>query len=276
MKSWSQALLYHDGNASNHFVMAPCFQSIAMLSLPLLLVLGSEAAASSTAPSRVEVSSDNGGTWHDLASTDALSVSVELPPPSPAGGVFSARAPGVFISLPSAVATSENSCVSVTLRRWVTVVGGVPFALGWTRSPSVARRRCSKESPVEVRTVEADVKAVKPRWAAYVRRFSVEDAREAEELAAAGGSGASSKSSTGLRGWWARWNKMLLPFALFAVVALAHGIYLGVTAIEEDEAADIRAREERLLRRVTGQPEPRPAAPVAAPRPSKKKRKGKQ
>lgn len=257
--------------------MALCRRIFAILSTSLLCALGCGAASSSGAAASVEISSDNGGTWHELAPAGSRSATTEIPLASKVDGVLSARTQDRSTSIPSSVVVNSRSgCKSVTLIRWVAEAGDAPFALGWKRSPTEAGRHCNEDSPLKVRTVETVVNTVKPRWSGYIRTFSVEDAQRAEQLAADGRGTSGKSGDSALMGLLIRWNKILLPLALFAIIALANGIYLGITAVEEEEAAELRAREERLLRRVTGQPEPRPRVTVAAPRPSKKKRKGKQ
>lgn len=255
--------------------MAPAGRTSAVVLTSLLHVLAG--AAASFAKATVSVSADNGGTWHELEIAGPGSAATELPLAPNAVVLLSARTRNISASIPSTVAINpRNGCKSVTLIRWVTAAGAAPFALGWTRSPSPTMRQCEEDSPLEVRTVETLVKSVRPRWAGYVRSFSVEDAQRAEQAAADASRALGKSGDSGLMAWLVKWNKIMLPLAVFAIVALANGIYLGITAVEEEEAAELRAREERLLRRITGQREPPPKVTIAAPRPSKKKRNGKQ
>lgn len=239
--------------------------SWAAVAFALSLFLLFQAAAST-----IQLSTDNGVTWHAPAATSGISTT-KLPAPLP-GGTLSARAPSALASAPVAAATGPNGCAAATLVRWSSAAGAPPFALGWARSPAVARRVCAAGVPVEVRVADVVVPSLKPRWAGHLRRFTAEDKIALEEAAAAGGGLAVGENAS----WWARHNKWLLPVALLAIVALGHGIYLGITAMEEDEAAELRLREERLLRRINGKQGTSAKVAASAPRPSRKKRQVKQ
>jgi hypothetical protein len=239
----------------------------ALLPAIFLLLIAATTASAADPTSRILLSSDGGQTWPTTA--ENLPATLPLPPPSAGEHALQARALGALAHASVAAATDTDGCAAATLVRWADAAGAVPFALGWTHSPyeAATARDCLDDAGVRVRMVNKVVWAVTPRWAAYVRRVTVEDARAAEAAATAGGAG--EKARGGLRGWWAQWKNALLLPAVFVVVALGHGIYLGIVAVEDDEAAERRLREEQVRR---GQASVGARMTVSVLKPPKKKK----
>lgn len=111
------------------------------------------------------------------------------------------------------------------------------------------------------------VRDLRPRWASYRYTQTTGDLAAAESAAAAAAARAVP--------WWRRPGSYGLGVALFVIVALGHGIYLGATAVAEDEAAEKRLREEQLgqLRTLAGAA---PAGRITVAKPKGRKRKGKR
>jgi hypothetical protein len=202
---------------------APLPVALLLLTLAPLLTL----AAATTA---LQLSSDGGRTWPSTATATAPAA---LPAPSAAAAALPLHARAAH----RAHARAPRAACAPAAVAWVDAAGAPPFALGWR--PAGPHAACGEGG--RVRVVESVVPALRPRWAPFRR---VEGAADAAD--AAGKAAAERPASS-----WARWRRQVggwqgaaLPLALFAIVALGHGIYLGIAAVEADEAAELCVREE--------------------------------
>jgi hypothetical protein len=103
----------------------------------------------------------------------------------------------------------------------------------------------------------------KPRWVAYRYEMGMPDGGVGEAKSAVAPADVTLLGRyLGIHGWKA----YALPFALIAIVALGHGIYLGVNAVQEENMEEERLQAAATDTITTSRAPRRKVRPTATPR----------
>lgn len=236
------------------FRVALCLNAFALILIPIV------------SGDSLRISADAGATW-PVENLSHAAGTVSLPVPSQNqrlplhARTADARA---RTNLPAPDSQNPEHCRAIAVVQWRDTEGGQPFGLGWKLGRGgVACADASTGRQVVVETVDSFVDEIRPRWSSFRYSQTVEDLAETERKLAA---------TRDKRPWWRQPNNFALGLAIFAIVALGHGIYLGATAVAEDEAAEQRRREEQLSQlRTLAKAAPAGRIKVTAPKPRKRK-----
>lgn len=178
------------------------------------------------------VTIDDGNTWHPLENEMYLRRDDAVQGPLP---VRVARSPSEapLLALP---ALCRVSLVAWHDGSYWPETASIPFAVGWTSADTIESCEAAnvdtteQEALVDANTtiifkIDRLVSPLMPRWIRGRHTFSEDDALREEEKKA-------KEEKAKSRGRWRRYG---FPVAILAIIALAHGIYLGITAVEEEE-----------------------------------------
>lgn len=209
------------------------------------------------------VSSDGGETYPMRVS----SASAVVPSSSFSGDMLDIRhavsEDDNVVPVPKLRIPRPDDLCSVELVRWfdsdIKRKTGAPFALGWKNSRANVMCGKSEKESVTLWARDGLARAPAPRWVKHRYEVTEKSVRDKEEK----------RSKKSKIGFLKRNQKYTLPIAIFMIIALAHGIYLGITEEEASHAHNEDVRRERLVAQQVTQ------AQIAS-RAGRAKRKGKK